>query len=228
MEHEPQVILQGKDNKLFLVDDSGIISTFTDSRDYYEHVIIQLVNTNVVSESCSALRESNSELKRLQCELEMQSQELTLVKERLHLVKLEEKQKSLEQVEKIKELQQSLAKEKQKAKQFWREKCDQQLAHEDALEKKDDKIKLLSRQLQYVKIDQEKKCNTPLTNNSNLRGEILDVPTVSQREMAPPVHLFTVEGSDELWDEWLPTFKGAAEWVLLQLAGNLQGKNFCC
>jgi len=46
------------------------------------------------------------------------------------------------------------------------------------MEKKDDKNKHLSRQLQCIKIDQEKKCNMPLTNNSDLRGEILDVPTV--------------------------------------------------
>jgi len=43
--------------------------------------------------------------------------------------------------------------------------------------------------------------------------------------------LFTEEGYDELWDEWLPILKGAAEWnnwsdseCLIQLAGHLQGK----
>jgi len=58
-----------------------------------------------------------------------------------------------------------------------------------------------------------------------------DVPAVPRRGKAPPVHLFTGEGSDELWDEWLPIFKGAAEWnnwsdteCLLQLAGHLRGK----
>jgi len=45
------------------------------------------------------------------------------------------------------------------------------------------------------------------------------------------VYLFSGEGSDELWDEWLPNFKRAAEWntwsdalCLLQFAGHLQGK----
>jgi len=105
--------------KIFLVDDNGIISTFEHTRDYHEHVISQLVDMNLGSKSRIAPRESDSELKCLQCELEMQSQELMSVKEQLHLVKLafeEEEQKSLEQFEKIKELQQSLAKERQKAK----------------------------------------------------------------------------------------------------------------
>jgi len=46
------------------------------------------------------------------------------------------------------------------------------------------------------------------------------------------VYLISGEGSDELWDEWLPTFKRAAEWntwsdavCLLQFAGHLQGKS---
>ena len=237
MEHEPknvQVILQGKgkdDYKLFLVDDNGIISSFTHTRDHYEHVISQPVGMNVSIESSVAPRETDSKLECLQRELEMQSEELTSIREQLHMVQLaleEEKQKSLDHVERIKELQQSLAKERQKAKRFWREKCDQQLAHEDALEKKDDEINRLSRQLQCVK-DEDKKFDTPLTNDR--REEILDVPTVSRRGKAPPVHLFTGEGSDELWDEWLSTFKGSAEWnnwsdaeCLLQLAGHLRGK----
>ena len=188
IEHEPknvQVIIQGKDKlvyKLFLVDENGIISTFTHSRDHHEYVSSQPVDTNVANESGSALRESASGLERLKHELETQSQELAFVNEQLHVIQLaleEEKQKSLEQVEKIKELEQSLAKERQKAKRFWREKCDQQLVHEDALEKKDEEIKRLERQLHCIKtgvVDQ--KSDTFLTNNFDRRGEILDVTAV--------------------------------------------------
>ena len=41
----------------------------------------------------------------------------------------------------VKQLKAALAKEKQKAKTFWCEKCEQQLVHKDALDKKDQEIK---------------------------------------------------------------------------------------
>jgi len=42
--------------------------------------------------------------------------------------------------------------------------------------------------------------------------EVRDTTAIPRQGKALPVHLFTGEGSDELWDEWLPIFKGAAEW----------------
>ena len=48
------------------------------------------------------------------------------------------------------------------------------------------------------------------------------------RGKAPLVNLFCGDSSEDAWDDWLPTFKGAAEWngwsdpeCLLQLSGYL-------
>ena len=95
-----QVILQGKDKlayKLFLVNENGIISTFTHSHEH-EYVSNEPTDTNVASESGSALCELASGVERLKHKLETQSQELMIVREQLHLVQLEldeEKQKCL-------------------------------------------------------------------------------------------------------------------------------------
>ena len=140
---------------------------------------------------------------------------MTLINEQLHLVQLElyeEKQKSLAQAEKIEELELNLTKERQKAKRFWRDRCDQQLAHEDALEKKDVEINRLLRQLQSLQTArEEQKFDKPLRHSFDHKGEERDATATRQRGKALPVHLFTGERSDELWDEWLPIFKGAAE-----------------
>ena len=60
-----------------------------------------------------------------------------------------------------------------------------------------------------------------------------DTSTVqpARKGKAPPVDLFTDEGSDVLWEDWLPTLERTATWnnwteneKLLQLAGHLQNK----
>ena len=82
-----QVILQGKDKlayKLFLVNENGIISTFTHSREH-EHASSEPTDTNVASKIGSALRESASGIERLERKLEMQLQEMTQINEQLHL-----------------------------------------------------------------------------------------------------------------------------------------------
>ena len=45
-----------------------------------------------------------------------------------------------QQTEKLEELRATLAKEKQKAKRIWRQKCEQQLSHEEAIDEKDMEI----------------------------------------------------------------------------------------
>ena len=45
-----------------------------------------------------------------------------------------------QQTEELEELRAMLAKEKQKAKQIWRQKCEQQLSHEEAIDEKDMEI----------------------------------------------------------------------------------------
>ena len=98
--------------------------------------------------------EPNSELECLRHEIEKKPQELVPGSEQLHHVQssLEDETKKLhEQAEKIKQLEHGLAKERQKAKKFWLEKCKQQLAYKDALEVKDDEIKQLTKQLHSLK-----------------------------------------------------------------------------
>ena len=69
------------------------------------------------------------------------------VTEQLRMVQLimeDKRQKCLERVEKLKQLQLSLDKEKLKIKSFWCLKYDQQLAHKEALKKKDNEIAQLT------------------------------------------------------------------------------------
>lgn len=73
--------------------------------------------------------------------------------------------KSLERAEEIKQLQLSLDKEKLKAKRFWHLKCDQQLAHEEALEEKDNEIAWLTKLLS-IKTIGDKRTNMSLVSGS--------------------------------------------------------------
>ena len=121
--------------------------------------------------------------------------------------------KRIRNAEKIEELELNLTKERQKVKRFWRDRCDQQLAHEDALEKNNVKINCLSRQLQSLQMAcEEQKFDTPPSYSFDYKVEVQNTTVTPRRGKAHPVHLFTGEGSDELWDEWLTIFKGAAEW----------------
>ena len=116
---------------------------------------------NIVSDLRIALCEHDNELECLTCELDKQSQKLVNVMEQLLMAQLiveDEWRKSLERAEEIKQLQLSLDKEKQKAKRFWHLKCDQQLAHEEALEEKDNKIARLTKLLS-IKTTGDKRTN---------------------------------------------------------------------
>ena len=220
-------------HKLFLVDDNGIICTCTYSRDHNEHVTSQPVDTIVASEEASnhrsALRD-NSELEHLTNELDKQYQELGKVTEQLHTVQLmldDERQKLFERAEEIKRFVLNLDKEKQKSKRFWRLKCDQQLAHEEALEERDNEIVRLNKLINSRTTDKR-------TNVSLASGDYKEESSVSitpRRGKVPPVNLFCGENLDDSWDDWIPTFKGTAEWngwsdseCLLQLSGYLRGK----
>lgn len=122
----------------------------------------------------------------------------------------------------------SLDKEKQKAKRFWHLKCDQQPAHEEALEEKDNEIAQLTKLLS-IKTTGDKRTNMPLVSDSYDKES--SAPITPRHGKAPPVHLFSGDSLEDSWDDWLPTFRGAAEWngwsdpeCLLQLSGYLRGK----
>ena len=124
-------------------------------------------------------------------------------------------------------MQEALAREKQKVKRIWREKCDQQLAHEEAIDSKDLEIATLKTRLLS-------QTTSPLHEEHNSPGGsmLTSTPAPSyHRGKAPPVDQFSAENEDECWDDWLPSFERAAEWNgwtnaerLLQLAGHLRGK----
>ena len=112
-------------------------------------------------------------------------------------------------------------------KRIWREKCDQQLAHEKAIDSKDLEIATLKTRLLS-------QTTSPLheEHNSPDGSMLTSTPAPSyHRGKAPPVDQFSAENEDERWDDWLPSFERAAEWNgwtnakrLLQLAGHLRGK----
>ena len=197
LDREPsnvQIVLQGKDevvHKMFF----GIICTCPYSRDHHEHVTSQLVDVNVASD-CSALRASESEIDRLAHQLEEQSLELENTKEQLRVTQSlveDERRKSLVAAETIQQLQSSLEKEKLKAKRFWRLKCDQQLAHEEALEEKDNEIARLTKFLSNKTTSAEQ--TNPLTIGCS--DVELTVPVTVQRGKAPPVHLFSGDRTED-------------------------------
>ena len=104
----------------------------------------------------------------------------------------------------------SLNKEKQKVidKRFWHLRCDQQLAHKEAPEEKDNEIAQLTKFLSVRTAGDER------TNMSLVRGNYDEVSSVSFTPWsgkAPLVHLFSGDSSEDSWDNWLPTFKGVTE-----------------
>ena len=98
------------------------------------------------------------------------------------------------------QLQEALAKEKGKVKRIWREKCDQHLAHKEAIDSKDLEIVSLKTRLLSQTISPLPKA--PSSHDSSI---IISTPVQSHhRGKAPPVDAFSAENEDERWDDWLP------------------------
>ena len=101
----------------------------------------------------------------------------------------DERRKSLVAAETIQQLHSSLEKEKLKGKRFWRLKCDQQLAHEEMLEEKDNEIAWLTKLLSNKPTSAEQ--TNPLSIGCS--DVELTVPVTVRRGKALPVHLFSGE-----------------------------------
>ena len=101
----------------------------------------------------------------------------------------DERRKSLERAEEIKQLQLSLDKEKQKAKRFWHLKCDQQLAHEEALEEKDKEIAWLTNLLSTKTTGDKRTCFSSAISSYEDKSSVSVIP---RHGKVPPVHLFSV------------------------------------
>ena len=132
-------------------------------------------------------------------------------------------------------MQLSLDREKQKAKRFLHLKCDQQLAHEEALEEKDKEITQLTNLLS-TKTTGDKRTSFSLAISSY--EDESSVSVIPRCRKAPPVNLFSGDSSEDVWDDWLLTCKGAAEWNggvtqnascnFLDTSETKHRKNFCC
>ena len=178
------------------------------------------------------MRSKDSELAALGESLEAQNRELIEAREGLHQAQetlQNEQQKGQQRESELGEAKAALEKEKRRVKRIWREKCDLQLPHEDAMDAKDVEIARLKARLLAVTLPAAANPRTVPSPGDRRVDETSLVPL--RHGKAPPIDSFSAEGLDEQWDEWLPTFERAAEWnnwsdteCLLQLAGHLRGK----
>ena len=91
----------------------------------------------------SALRDTGGKLVELKRSLEAQGQELRTTLERLRSTEEAldaERRRCQQRNTELDEARTALEKEKRKVKRIWREKCEQQLSHEDAIDEKDMEI----------------------------------------------------------------------------------------
>ena len=156
-----------------------------------------------------------------------------------HLLE-EERSSGREKDAEIATLENQLATEKQPVKRYWREKCEQLLAHEESLEEKETEITLLKARILSLTSGTNEALTyvTPITVDSVQQELMLQAPqevgssiTIARQGKAPPIDTFTGENCDVLWEDWLPTFERAAHWnswsedkKLLQVAGYLRRK----
>ena len=235
---EIQVTVQGSDDDdgtLFLINDEGVILTVEAAID--SHVPDTEVGS--ITSSRSALR---GEHVSRSPSTEPGGLEATVSELRLALES--ERQSNEAQRTELASLREALAREKEKVKRMWRQKCEQLLNHEDEQDAKDAEIRVLRAELATLQPSRERVAehsahNSPVVTTTTT-GVI--VPRRSERETvvrshtsrvgkAPPIDTFTGENSDVLWEDWLPTFERAAHWndwsedeKLLQLAGYLRKK----
>ena len=229
-----QVVIQSENSAIYLIDENGIICV-CEPREHVTTHETQPVDARREEPSTvrSALRDTGDELVELQRTLESQGQELRATLESLHTTQEAldaERRRCEQQNTELDEARSALEKEKRKVKRIWRDKCEQQLAHEEAIDEKDMEIARLKARLLAL----TSPASAPTSGGSVTREaeEETSIPSSSHRRgKAPPIDPFSAESPDEQWDDWLPTFERAAEWNgwtdserLLQLAGHLRGK----
>ena len=271
LDREPRSVqvIVGEDSRLYLVDDAGVIraseasaGTHSDhvpiSSELSDHVPFNNELSDNDSETSSrndslealrsALREARLENQRLQSQLSSRNDELERVcseRDQLNTDKAELTARLSEgsPVE-LERLRASVRSQTEKAKRFWRLRCEQMLEHDELIESKESEIASLRAQLVASR-------SRPVTvepvqhdsGNEDAQQDVVIETVVSPRQLdtstvqparkgkAPPVDLFTGEGSDVLWEDWLPTLERTATWnnwteneKLLQLAGHLRNK----
>ena len=234
-----QVITQGNngDGNIFLVDETGIIKSIKGAPTHVND------DSHPDGGARSALRESDSDTRQLHSLLDEQISTVETLTAELQTSRRlleEEKTSGREKDSEIETLQNLLAKEKQRVKRHWREKCEQLLAHEESLEEKEAEIALLKARILSLtsRTTEVQAIETPVTDDGVPQEltalsprEISRNVTTTRRGKAPPVEPYTGEDPNTLWEDWLPMFERAASWNgwteqerLLQLAGHLRGK----
>ena len=254
LDREPrsvQVII-GEDSRLYLVDDTGVIkaseATEGTENDHVQtnYELCDNEHDDSIESLRSVLREARLENERLQSKLSTRNDELERVcneRDQLKNDKAELKARSEGSLEEIERLKAALSSQTEKAKRFWRLRCEQMLAHDKLIEAKEGEIASLHARLAALRTQNSRAADSHLTVETAQQDSVnefavptsrqLDTSTVqpSRKGKAPPVDLFTGESSDVLWEDWLPTLEWTATWnnwteseKLLQLAGHLRGK----
>ena len=108
----------------------------------------------------------------------------------------------------------------EKAKRFWRLRCEQMLTHNELMETKESEIALLHAQLAAARTPVEgsiDSCDTVVETAQHDSLNELPIPTSrqpdtsivqpSRKGKAPLVDLFTGESSNVLWEDWFPTLE---------------------
>ena len=106
---------------------------------------------NSIESLCNALHEARLENERLQSQLSTRNDELERVcdeRDQLKTDKAELRSRLSEgSLEEIEQLREALSSQTEKAKRFWRLRCEQMLTHDELIEAKEDEIALLHAQL---------------------------------------------------------------------------------
>ena len=192
-----------------------------------------------IREPSSALREVYNECEHLRVQASTDATRIRSLEAELSEAKATIEQlrvrESAMMAEEIDRLKQALAKESQKAKKFWKQKCDLMLRHEDEIDGKDTEIAVLKTRILAISASRVEQtsdtASLPGSGDMVLSTAGYNLGGHTRRGKAPPVEPFTGERPDVLWEDWIPTLERAAAWngweeqkKLLQLAGHLRGK----
>ena len=256
-------VIVGEDSRLYLVYDAGVIkaseasagthsdhvpisSELSDHAPFNNELSDNDSETSSRNDSLETLRSALREDQRLQSQFSSRNDELGRVcseRDQLNTDKAELTLRLLEgsPVE-LERLRVAIRTQTEKAKRFWRLRCEQILEQDELIESKESEIASLRAQscLRPVAVEpvqhdagNEVAQQDVVNETAVVSPRQLDTSTVQPawKGKAPPVDLFTGEGTDVVWEYWLPTLERTATWnnwteneKLLQLAGHLQNK----
>ena len=164
MDREPRSVqvIVGEDSRLYLVDDAGVIQASEASAGTHsDHVPFNNELSDNDSETSSrndglealrsALREARLENQRLQSQLSFRNEELERLcseRDQLNTDKAELTARLSEgSLVELERLRAAVRNQTEKAKRFWRMRCEQILEHDELIESKESEIALLRAQL---------------------------------------------------------------------------------